>query len=259
MKIAILYICTGRYDQFWPVFYQSSEQFFLPEISKRYFVFTDNYSIAANEKVHLIKKTCKGFPLDSLFRFEMFLEIEKELLAYDYIFFFNSNMQFVAPVGNEILPQKNEGGIVAVLHPGYFNKSFFWYPFERNRSSTAFIHNGLENYRYYMGGINGGISHDYLELAKTCSKNIRTDYEKGIIAVFHDESHINKYLSNRKCLILGPEYGFPEGSRIKLAPKIIIRNKVLLDKYFDKQNNKSLLGILIRKFNDIIETLLWFK
>ena len=30
MKIAILYICTGRYAQFFHDFYQSAKQYFLP-------------------------------------------------------------------------------------------------------------------------------------------------------------------------------------------------------------------------------------
>ena len=41
MKVAILYICTGRYAQFFDGFYKSAEQYLLKGIEKRYFVFTD--------------------------------------------------------------------------------------------------------------------------------------------------------------------------------------------------------------------------
>ena len=41
MKIAILYICTGRYAQFFHDFYQSAKQYFLTDEDKTFFVFTD--------------------------------------------------------------------------------------------------------------------------------------------------------------------------------------------------------------------------
>lgn len=40
-KIAILYICTGKYDIFWEDFYKTSEKYFLNNSEKHYFVFTD--------------------------------------------------------------------------------------------------------------------------------------------------------------------------------------------------------------------------
>ena len=57
MKIAILYICTGRYNQFFTDFYKSSESFFLLGTSKTYFVWTDDEKLASNyDNVRIIKK-----------------------------------------------------------------------------------------------------------------------------------------------------------------------------------------------------------
>lgn len=119
MKIAILYICTGKYNQFFDGFYTSSEKYFLKGIAEiEYFVFTDNMNLSQYQNVHLFKRECKGFPLDSLFRFDMFLSVREKLKCFDYVFFFNANMLFVAPIGIEILPQREK--LVAVLHPGYY-------------------------------------------------------------------------------------------------------------------------------------------
>lgn len=41
MKVGILYICTGAYTVFWPDFFQSFQQNFLPGVEKTYYVFTD--------------------------------------------------------------------------------------------------------------------------------------------------------------------------------------------------------------------------
>ena len=45
MKIAILYICTGKYNIFWKDFYTSCEKNFIPNSEKHYFVFTDAENI----------------------------------------------------------------------------------------------------------------------------------------------------------------------------------------------------------------------
>ena len=77
MKIAILYICTGKYNQFFNDFYSSCESKFLKgRADKEYFVFTDDLSISNQKNVHLIERQCMGFPLDSLLRFEIFMTIK---------------------------------------------------------------------------------------------------------------------------------------------------------------------------------------
>ena len=115
-KIAILYICTGKYKVFWKDFYESSEKLFLNGAHKHYFVFTDAHDLDhVNKNVTIINKECRGFPLDSLFRFDMFLEIEELILPYDYAFFFNANMLFVEKVGSELFPKKDFKGFRLIL------------------------------------------------------------------------------------------------------------------------------------------------
>lgn len=40
-KVGMLYICTGKYTVFWPEFYRTFNEKFLPNCEKEYFVFTD--------------------------------------------------------------------------------------------------------------------------------------------------------------------------------------------------------------------------
>ena len=70
MKVAILYICTGRYAQFFDGFYKSAEQYLLQGVEKRYFVFTDQEQLTEAANVELLIRPCRGFPEDSLFRFD---------------------------------------------------------------------------------------------------------------------------------------------------------------------------------------------
>ena len=178
MDIAVLYIGTGDYSVFWNNFYKSSELYFLPNHKKHYFVFTDDDNIETTHNITKIFKKCEGFPFDSLYRFKMFLTIKSELLKYDFIYFFNSNMIFLTLINDEILPKQNilENGLLAVLHPGHFQKHFIWYPYERNTSSLAYIpYNRIKKYFYFMGGVNGGVSSQYLKLIETCAINIDKD------------------------------------------------------------------------------------
>ena len=81
MRIAILYICTGKYDIFGQDFYNSSEDFFLKEYEKTYYVFTDALSIY-NEDNQFVKKVYQenlGWPENTLFRYKMFNRIYSEL------------------------------------------------------------------------------------------------------------------------------------------------------------------------------------
>lgn len=110
----------------------------------------------------------------------MFLQVRQELEKTDYIYFFNSNAEFKAPVGKELLPLNGEK-LVGAEWPGK-RKPFkhpAFYPYERNKHSSAYIPPREDKpYIYYMGGINGGEAADYLEMAETLSENIYADYEK---------------------------------------------------------------------------------
>ncbi len=253
MKIAILYICTGRYAQFFDGFYESAEKFLLSGMEKRYFVFTDQEQLTTAENVELLIRPCRGFPEDSLFRFDRFLEIKDKLKDYDYTFFFNANMRFVAPVGEELLEER----LTAVLHPGYYDKPAWRYPYERNKQSKAYIPAHEENYHYYMGSLNGGRTADYLALAETCSQHIHEDWDKGIVACYHDESHLNHYLREHNCKPLSPAYAYIEGKDLPFEPKILLIDKTRLDPYFNKGRDFSLWSRLKKGLGIVASATFW--
>jgi hypothetical protein len=56
-------------------------------------------------------------------------------------------------------------------------------------------------------------------------KNVKTDLENNIIAVWHDESHLNAYFAEHKddVRVFGPEYAYPEvfAQYCDFKPKIV--------------------------------------
>ena len=158
-KVAILYIALGRYICFWKDFYESCEKNLL-NCDKHYFVWTDNedFEYSKSRKVTVIPAEKRGWPYDTVLRFEMFLQKEKELSKYDYIYFFNANMQFINYVDlAEIAPQSwHTSGIVAGLHPKNFDNKLVpdVFPYERRKESTAYVPFGCGKH-YVCGSFNG--------------------------------------------------------------------------------------------------------
>jgi len=261
MKIAILYICTGKYDVFWHGFYESSEKYFLINHEKFYFIFTDSAEIRVNNsRIKLIYQQKLGWPYDTLFRFNMFLRIENILDTFDYIYFLNANMIFVSPVDEEVFPKEEDCGLMAVKHPLYYNKQPLEFPYEQNHMSTAYI-DKLRGHYYFMGGFNGGIAKSYLDLIRELNKNIQSDLAMKIIAIWHDESHLNQYLNNKQIKILSPSYGYPENYDLPFDAKIIILDKSKFGGHNflrDVPKNKLekitvLYSLLYKKFRNKIE------
>jgi hypothetical protein len=224
MNMAILYICTGRYTVFWDAFFVSAEQNFLPGAQKRYFVFTDgeiNYS--DTEKVVHIYQENLGWPGNTLKRFEMFWRIADRLASFDYIFFCNANMLFVDVIEENILPTR-EQGVVVTQHPGFYNKSVLEFTYERNPKSRAYIAPGKGNY-YVCGGFNGGHAFAYLAMVDELRQAINEDERRGIVALWHDESHLNRFILDHPYKLLGPDFCVPEGWDLPVRKKILVRDK----------------------------------
>lgn len=227
-KIAILYIATGRYIIFWDDFYQSAEKNLLSDYKKHYFVFTDS-DRSFPKNVTTIYQKQFPWPSSTLDRFSMFSSIESELKKYDYIYFLNANAQILAPVGREIFPTP-EQGIMVAFHPHfYYEKDNLKYPYERHSESMAYIPYGEGKY-YVQGSFNGGRSDAFLTLIRTLDENIKKDKAKGLMAIWHDESHLNKYILDKNPLVMPPNYIWaPFDERLipifKNKIKIIMRDK----------------------------------
>ena len=186
MRIAILYICTGRYFIFWKDFFTSCERYFLPEHEKHYFVFTDDENICeGNECVHRIDQAPWGWPDITLKRYHMFAGIQDCLRAFDCIFFFNANVRFCRVIDDTYLPD-TEHPLVFQQHPGFYNRPPRMYPYERNMASQAFIPK-TRGRHYLAGGINGGMRDDYLAMIEANIRAIDEDLRQGIVACWHDK------------------------------------------------------------------------
>jgi hypothetical protein len=229
MKIAVLYIATGKYIIFWNEFFDSCQQLLLPGLQKEYFVFTDatNFYQQQHPAVHTVYHEKQGWPYDTLLRFQTFLKVKEQLLQFDYIYFFNANLKIVKTITpEEFLPNnQTDDGLVAVLHPAFYNKSRSKFTYEKKQKESLAYISKEEGTYYFQGSLNGGTQEAYLQLIETLHKNTQADLEKGIIAVWHDESHLNKYLVTKNPKRLSPAFSYPEGWNLPFEPIILSRDK----------------------------------
>lgn len=177
--------------------------------------------VAEDEKKLFGARTFKiepmPWPYPTLFRYRYFLQQEEVLKEYDYIFYCDVDMKFVDIVGDEILGS----GLTAAVHPMYHLDKKYWPPYEPNQFSTAFIKrpgkiindNGQPRFMplYYAGGFQGGKTQYFIDAMKYMDENIKNDLNNGYIAIWNDESHWNKYLSeNEPEIVLSPSYIYPD-------------------------------------------------
>ena len=222
-KIGILYICTGKYRNFFNSFYESAEKYFMKDHEKTYYVFTDG-EIYDKKNIVKIHQSYMGFPNDTLKRYHLFIKEFDKLIKEDYLFFINANMICVSEIGNEILPNDENDNLMAVHHPGFYKSKPNLYTYERNPLSQFYIPIG-EGKHYYQGCFNGGRSKEFLEMSKILADLIDVDQSNNILPIWWDESALNWYLKNKNPLLANSGYSYPEGWSLPFDAKMVQRDK----------------------------------
>lgn len=230
-RVAMLYLCTGKYQVFWPEFYRSFEAHFLPDCEKHYFVFTDAESLpfadAAN--VEVIGQEALPWPYSTMKRFSVFLRREEVLRGFDFVFFFNANLVCQKTVtAEEFLPRPAQGEtLLVVQQPGFWDKPPLFFSYDRNPRCTAYIPYNCGR-DYVSGGLNGGTGAAFMDLCRELNARTEADIAAGVTPLWHDESHLNRYIAETDPAhyrLLPPAYWYPEGWDMPFEQKILVRDK----------------------------------
>lgn len=225
LHIGLCIVATGKYISFVKPLLDSAEKYFCPQHKRTYFIFTDAkqtdldslLECSYHGNIIITYQKRFGWPHDTLMRFSVYNKHKNLFTSMDYMFATDADMLFVGTEGDEIL-----GDLVATNHPGFEKNIPLWGnepPYDRNPQSTAYIPYDEGTY-YFAGGFYGGATDKFIEMVDTMTCNIMTDINKhNYIAVWHDESHLNRYfIDHRPTIILDRSYCYPENGEQKGYP-----------------------------------------
>lgn len=215
-KVGLLVVATGKYKIFVPELVATAKQYFLPEHEVTYFIFTDATDLNSQPNMIIIPTEKKQWPYSSMMRSEIYWNHRDALMDYDYVYAIDADIRFADFVGDEILSER-----VATQHPGYVNKIG---TFETNSNSKACVYHHERSKPYVTGAFYGGSLEGFVAITEKMVNNIRTDFNNGVMAVWHDESHLNRcFIDLLPTKLLSPEYYYPEAEILKDNPNGYVR------------------------------------
>lgn len=208
-SVALTVFAVGRYlDAYLKTFLTSAEQHFMLGLPVTYYVFTDlpdkvpNVTLASQRNIKVIQVEKHNRWQDiSMMRMKMLSEaIESEIRhSFPYVFCFDVDQEFKGRFGSEAL-----GDSVALLHAHYYKLPKARFTYDRNPKSKAFMDDGDF---YYHAAIFGGLWQNVKHLVDACYLSIMEDKINNVEALWHDESHLNKYYwIHKPSRLLSPEY-----------------------------------------------------
>lgn len=250
-SIGILYLCTGPYKLFWEDYYSSFEKYFLPDFIKHYYIFAEKFDkglekYEGNKNITFVHIDAMPWPLITLLRFRYFLSIEEELNKYDYLMFTNANVVCNETItAAEFLPDVSKGQEMSYCqHPGYWKTPIYNVPYDRNKKSNAYIpYNCGKN--YVIGAMFAGKTDAFLGMSHVLNERIEDDLKRNVIARWHDESQLNRYIVGKNGYkLLSPGYCYPVGFDLPVERKISgVSKQAKFDVKTFKGTNENKAGI----------------
>ncbi|XP_034541646.1 N-acetyllactosaminide alpha-1,3-galactosyltransferase-like isoform X2 [Notolabrus celidotus] len=230
-SVALTVFAVGRYlDAYLWTFLNSSEHHFMLGLPVKYYVFTDmpeklpNIKLAPQRTMKVIHVERHSRWQDiSMMRMKSIADIiESDIRQHcTHVFCFDVDQVFTGRFGSEAL-----GDSVALLHAHFYRLPVKRFTYDHNPKSKAYMETGDF---YYHAAVFGGSWESVKAMTEACYQSIMEDKENKVEALWHDESHLNKYLwLHKPSKVLSPEYcwdtsiGSPSEIRVKRllwAPK----------------------------------------
>lgn len=225
MKIAILAIATNNYKTLLKNLIFSIEGYLLPGVHKDVFVFSDEDEFSNTfNNIKFTKINHEKWPFITLKRFEFFSKRIDDLKEYDYVYYFDCDLEIIRTI--ETMP---EGPLFGVQHPAAYYFSNFW-DIETNKDSLAYLDKN-NPWIYHQGCFWGGQSKNVIEMIEILKENINKDLQNNIVAKWHDESHLNNYFFKNKNLVttLPSSFCYPEKWNLPIEKIILHKDKNMIE------------------------------
>ena len=235
-SLDIVTIATNQYVNYWIQMIKSADQVLDKSSKIRAIVFTDdvNKCISIQNELNTISVEAISieslkWPDATLLRYKIFHQYSSHLNS-EYTMHLDADMlihrDFIAPLDNLI----NKYDISLVSHPGYFRprglKKVAFYlknsdflsrdlksivllggvgSWETKKNSSAYVPRNLRKV-YVCGGTWLGKSIAIKKLFSELAEDVERDKNSGTMAIWHDESHLNRWAAENSFNLLPPSF-----------------------------------------------------
>jgi hypothetical protein len=225
-NLGVISIATNKYIDYWKEQATSLNSQINQYSNVSIFVFTDRVEEALSHSKILDRINLKvieipsyGWPNATLLRYQIMNSNFSMFSDQDVLVYLDADMKVVAPLDTQLFFNEMKEGVNLVRHPGYFRESglkaakfYLRNPlilfqdlysraligglgsWETNAKSVAFVEKRNRK-KYYCGGIWWGLRDSVHDLVSKLALDVETDSKKGVMAKWHDESHLNHWAS----------------------------------------------------------------
>ena len=257
-SVGVLTVATNLYLDYWKSMVLSAEEVSSEDDKVTFFVFTENPEEAmnfahklSNVKVRAFKIPAYSWPDATLLRYQIFHSCLAELTS-EILMHLDADMLFRANPWNRVKNSLYRNPVTLVEHPGFWRprklERIYLYlrsprisyrdlrnlathgalgAWDRNANSTAYTEREQRE-KYYCGGTWFGSRVAIADLLEILSSKVHEDISNNVTAIWHDESHLNKWATENSFYSENPELCFDESSPQlrKLTPHIVAVRKV---------------------------------
>jgi len=235
-SLGVMSVATNIYLEYWKAQARSLDTFAGSDLDVTLHIFTDQPDAAEefgrelpNVKVVGHRIPAYRWPEATLYRYRIFNAVRTEL-TQDILMYLDADMLVHKTLGLNDLKSPTGDGVTLVKHPGYYRPSLGYLlgvyakrpklllsdlysryrlgglgAWETSAGSTAFVPRGKRR-DYFCGGTWWGYRDDVLGLVAELDANVTRDELNGVMAKWHDESHMNWWGANHPHATKDPSY-----------------------------------------------------
>tara|TARA_R100000808_G_scaffold24932_1_gene59550 strand:+ start:29465 stop:30196 length:732 start_codon:yes stop_codon:yes gene_type:complete len=227
-KIAFIFIGTNKYVDFFDDYYDGVMSLFLPDEEKVIYAFTDDVEneVFKKDNVAVRKIEHEPWPYITLKRFKYMYGVIDELEKFSDVIFLDADMVVSKLIPSSFLNRYDH--FFGVHHPGQFMYGSGICEYESNKQSTAYTPKTEEHgVKYRQGCFWGGKNPHISQMIKELHVCVKKDLENGVIAAWHDESHLNRYFSENDELVstLHAGFAYPQNWTMPVEKTIVHLDK----------------------------------
>jgi histo-blood group ABO system transferase len=191
------------------------------------FLFTDVCEIAHKqiyEDINIEVIYHEKWPAMTMKRFEFILSV-RDRISTSHLIYVDADALVVEDLGSVL----DTTSMTFVEHPGFWREDVLgdamgtW---EERRDLSCFVPRESQK-TYVCGGVWFGPTQSVLKMAEVVKLVMDNDLQKGLVAVWHDESYVNWYLTFLRSETKDPSYAYVDSYAhlSNLRPKIKVLDK----------------------------------